>query len=164
MKPKRKKWLKLVLLGISAFVVVVVCFSQDYTPAGEKEEDTSSQSEQENPPPQAAGRLDHLVFITTSQGCKCTLERNRKAKEILDQILKDFPLLLVKRLDFVFQRDEAVSHLEKARVRLLPALLLYDSAGSFLDSITGFFTSATVKEKLEHHLGKKAKIPREADE
>jgi len=149
MKLERKIWLKLGLLGILGFVVVVAFLGEEYIPA--KEEDKSPKSEQKESRPPEVGNFDHLVFITTSQGCQCTLERNQKAKELMEQIQKDFPGLKVKNLDYIFNHMEALPFLQKNQISFLPALLFIDANGQVLDKIAGFLDPKTVQEKIQRY-------------
>jgi len=143
----RKAWLKLGLLGILGFIVVVAFLGEEYVPA--KEEDKSQISESEKSRNPVAGNLDHLVFITTIQGCECTLKRNKEAKELMRQIQKDNPGLKVKNLDYISNHMEALPLMQKNQISFLPALLYIDANGQVLDKIAGFLDSKTVREKIQ---------------
>jgi len=146
---RTKGLLKLGLLGILGVVVVVAFVGEEYTPAQEKAGDKSPKSESKESRNPVAGNLDHLVFITTIQGCQCTLERNQKAKELMGQIQKDIPGLKVKNLDYIFNHMEALPFLQKNQISFLPALLYIDANGQVLDKIAGFLDFKTVREKIQ---------------
>jgi hypothetical protein len=149
MQSRQKVWLKLGLLGVLGFVVVAAFLGEEYVPAKEEEKSPKSESEKSRNP--VTGDLDHLVLITTSQGCKCTLERNLKAKELMGQIQKDLTGLKVKNLDYIFNHMEALPFLQKNQISFLPALLFVDANGQVLDKIAGFLEDKAVREKIQFH-------------
>jgi len=140
---RRNLFWKVVLLVLLVLVGAGVYFGAGSVPTQEKTWDKQQKSE--------AGILDHLVFITTSQGCQCTLRRNKEAKEMMGGIQKDFPELKVKNLDYILDNLEVNPLMQNNQISLLPALVFIASDGGVLYKIDGFLDNQTVREKIRFY-------------
>ena len=137
-------------IGLLTLVTMAGCFNRgELSAKGEAEEKSEGlQSRVPDFPMNREFTLDHLVFITESQACKCTMERNRQGIDTFNRVIQEFPGVRVERFDYSTQKEVADSHLGPVPVLLTPVLLFLGPGGELIERMDGFFDPAILREKL----------------
>ena len=146
----KKAILYIFYIGLLISVTVAGCFNRGELSAKGEAEGRSENPQSRVPavPIPRESTLDHLVFVTESQACKCTMERNRQGIDTFNRVIQEFPGVRVARFDYSTQKEAVDSHLGPVPVLLTPVLLFLGPGGELIERMDGFFDPAILKEKL----------------
>jgi len=137
------------LFIIFAAVMAVALATPAFVQSGDAEGTDKSESN-------AAAALK-IIFITTSEGCDCTMARCKKGEEALEKALTLFENVPpVERIDYAKEQDKARELSKKYGVSLLPVFLLLNEKAESLGMLQGEFEDPAVIEILSKHFKKKA--------
>lgn len=146
----KNTFLFIVVVGVLISAADSGCFNQEELSIKEEAEGKSESLRSRVPaiPMTRESTLDHLVFVTESQACKCTMERNRQGIDTFDRVIQEFPGVRVKRFDYSTQKEAVNSHVGSIPVLLTPVLFFLGPGGELIERMDGFLDPAVLKEKL----------------
>lgn len=97
--------------------------------------------------------VKQVIFITLSKACGCLLEKCRAGEAVVQQVFVGPRQALLKRLDYVTQRDEAQGYIRQYRITIPPAILFLDSQGQELWRAMGELEAEPILNKLQEFGG-----------
>jgi hypothetical protein len=101
----------------------------------------------------ASPKVAHVVYLTTSKACGCTLKLCKAGDELVAQVFTGPRLPLLERLDYVKDKDQARSYIQEYHLYSLPVLLFLDDRHNLLWSRAGELKKAEIIGKLEQFGG-----------
>lgn len=94
-------------------------------------------------------QLSRVVFITTSEGCHCTLSRCSEGEKTVSEVVQQFSKQLVfEKLDYAKEHDQVTKLAQEYQLYNLPALLFFDNIGKFNGKLEISWNEEAIKEKL----------------
>jgi len=95
-------------------------------------------------------QLPKIVLLTTTQACRCKLERCAKGEEIVNEFVQRFPKKLIfEKLDHAKEQELVEQLVREYKIHSLPALLIFDKKGTFNGKMMGFLNKGEIEKKLK---------------
>lgn len=99
-------------------------------------------------------KLGRIVFLTTSKGCDCTMNRCKKGEEAVKAATSGHPSVPeVERLDYAVDIEASRALLKKHPAMALPVVYLFDGKGELLEKLEGEFGEDRLSNALKKHRG-----------
>ncbi|MDD5528612.1 MAG: hypothetical protein PHX21_01120 [bacterium] len=93
--------------------------------------------------------LPKVILLTTSEGCKCTLEKcSAGEKTVKDYVSQSQGKITFEKFDYIKEQDATGKLAEKYGVTTIPALLFFDKQGNFTGKLETSWDEKAIKEKL----------------
>ena len=100
--------------------------------------------------------LTHIIFITTSKGCECTMTRCKNGEAALNEaIAKLAKAPPLERVDYAKDPKRVRELIGKYPASLLPIIYFLDSNQNLLWKVEGYFDRAEVSRALQQYWGDK---------
>jgi hypothetical protein len=101
----------------------------------------------------ASPRLAQVVYITLSKACSCMLVLCQAGDIVVENVFNGERKGLLKRIDYVTDKETAKVYIKKYRVTQAPALLFLDAQGNLLWMRAGELSESEIAVQLSQFGG-----------
>ena len=91
-----------------------------------------------------------IILLTTTEACKCTLERCAAGEKLFKEFFKKFSgKAAFEKFDYAKERNAVESMNRKYKISGLPALLFFDGQGKFTGKLQFFLNEGDILDNLK---------------